>query len=115
MDADDSSFNPYASSSRRLSLDVFSDQQSQDSFFVTKNRTESVNVAPQLDSIPEVGQSDSNLEITPSGNLEDLEDSKGKRFFFFLKYMFFRSIRYAFDKENVILTDGRYKFLPLEK
>ncbi|XP_018568410.1 WASH complex subunit 2 [Anoplophora glabripennis] len=76
VDTDESFFNPYASSSRRLSSDVFSDQQSQDSFFVTKNKTESVSVVPPLDKIPEVSKF-SNLDITPSGNLEDLEDSKG--------------------------------------
>lgn len=100
MDNDDSSFNPYASSSRRLSSDVFSDQQSQDSFFVTKNKTESLSIPPQLDRIPEVGKS-SNLDITPSGNMEDLENSKGKMKFLKVVLMYSRSILFLFLKSMV--------------
>ncbi|KAJ8978797.1 hypothetical protein NQ317_015522 [Molorchus minor] len=76
VDTDDSSFYPYASSSRRLSSDIFSEQQSQDRLFVTNSKTESINVAPpQLDIIHEDPKV-SYVDITPSGNLDDLDDSK---------------------------------------
>lgn len=74
-ETDDSSFYPHASSSRRLSSDIFSDQQSQDSFFVTKNKTESVNPA-SLGVIPEVTQQDI-TDITPSGDIRDFDSSTG--------------------------------------
>ncbi|CAG9770116.1 unnamed protein product [Ceutorhynchus assimilis] len=76
VEADDSSFNPHASSSRRLSSDIFNEQQSQDSFFVTKNHTENAQTS-NLQKIAETpDESISKIEnLTPSGNLEDLEGS----------------------------------------
>lgn len=71
---DSSSFYPYASSTRRLSSDIFSDEQSQDSFFVTKNRTDSI--APILEQITENSESESKIDyLTTSGLEEDFEGS----------------------------------------
>lgn len=67
---------PPASSSRRLSSEIFGEQQSQDSFFVTKNKTESVNPV-SLDVIPEVGQADV-TDITPSGDLQNFDSTTGE-------------------------------------
>ncbi|KAF2882466.1 hypothetical protein ILUMI_23691 [Ignelater luminosus] len=77
----DDSFNPFASSSRRFSSDIFNEQQSSDSFFVTKNKSHiDIQYATQsnLGSIKEIpdpqldASSYSNVEITPSGNVDDL-------------------------------------------
>lgn len=79
METDDS-FNPFASSSRRFSSDIFNEQQSSDSFFVTKNKSQVDTHVTQsnLGSIKEIpdpqvdASSYSNVEITPSGNVDDL-------------------------------------------
>ncbi|CAG9820659.1 unnamed protein product [Phaedon cochleariae] len=68
-DTDDSSFCPHASSSRRLSSDIFSDQQSQDSFFITKSRMDSATASSNLGIITETtdstgSNSDNLLEST---------------------------------------------------
>lgn len=67
-DSDVSAFYPESSSTRRLSIDLFNDDYSSDNLFITKNKTE---VVPSLQDIPEVTVS-SNLDVTPSGNPEDL-------------------------------------------
>jgi len=73
---DSSSFYPYASSTRRLSSDIFADEQSQDSFFVTKNRTDSIAPAPILEQITENSEGESKIEyLTTSGLEEDFEGS----------------------------------------
>lgn len=82
----DDSFIPHASSSRRLSSDIFNDQQSQDSFFITKNKTEPVNSA-SLDAIPEMAQADV-TDITPSGDIKDLDSTTGKYTKYYLKQSF---------------------------
>ncbi|CAH0548990.1 unnamed protein product, partial [Brassicogethes aeneus] len=82
-DLDADSFNPYASSSRRLSSDIFNDQQSNDSFLVTKNKSE----IPTMESIAETSiknggdasnkeDSESNVDITPSGDVEDFNSTE---------------------------------------
>lgn len=76
-DTDDSSFFPHASSSRRLSSDIFSEQQSQDSFFVTKNKIESTNPA-NLGVIPEVTQANI-TDITPSGDIKEFDSTEGNK------------------------------------
>lgn len=76
-DTDDSSFFPHASSSRRFSSDIFNEQQSQDSFFVTKNKTESINPA-SLGVIPEVTQANI-TDITPSGDLKEFDNTEGRK------------------------------------
>ncbi|KAB0791810.1 hypothetical protein PPYR_03610 [Photinus pyralis] len=75
----DESFSPHATSSRRFSTDIFSDQQSNDSFFVTKNKSQfEPHVQSNLEIIPETSYtqdgdvSESNLEITPSGEIDSL-------------------------------------------
>ncbi|XP_050312174.1 WASH complex subunit 2 isoform X2 [Anthonomus grandis grandis] len=73
----ESSFNPYASSSRRLSSDIFNEQQSQDSFFVTKNHPENQSQPSGLNQISEMPEeSVSKLEnFTPSGQMADFDAS----------------------------------------
>lgn len=75
----DESFSPHATSSRRFSTDIFNDQQSNDSFFVTKNKSQfESHVQSNLEIIPESSYtqdgdvSESNLEITPSGEIDSL-------------------------------------------
>ncbi|KAJ8963320.1 hypothetical protein NQ318_018789 [Aromia moschata] len=81
VEAVDSTFCPYASSSRRLSSDIFSEEHSQDSLFVAKNKTDSTSLAPpSLDVIPEDAKV-THIDITPSGRLEDLEQSTGDSVF----------------------------------
>ncbi|KAG5900057.1 hypothetical protein JTB14_016031 [Gonioctena quinquepunctata] len=70
-DTDDSSFYPYASSSRRLSSDISREQQSQDSFFDTKNKSESAALEPSLE-YSEI----TTIDVTPSGCLEDLDSTE---------------------------------------
>nr|XP_023017779.1 WASH complex subunit 2 isoform X2 [Leptinotarsa decemlineata] len=74
---DDSSFYPYASSSRRLSSDIFSEQQYQDSLFVTKSGADSATVPSNLDIIQEVSNI-STVNITPSENIPGMETTDNK-------------------------------------
>ncbi|KAF5286996.1 hypothetical protein FQA39_LY16110 [Lamprigera yunnana] len=69
----DESFSPHASSSRRFSSDIFNEQQSNDSFFVTKNKSH-VDTHSTLHIIPEVASeiTQSSFEITPSGKEDEL-------------------------------------------
>ncbi|CAH1099543.1 unnamed protein product [Psylliodes chrysocephalus] len=75
IDTLESSFTPYASSSRRLSSDIFSDQQSQDSFFLTKNKAESTANRSHLEIITEDSKM-STIDVTPSGELEESTTSE---------------------------------------
>ncbi|KAK4885466.1 hypothetical protein RN001_001737 [Aquatica leii] len=71
--ATDESFSPYASSSRRFSSDIFNEQQSNDSFFVTKNEVQSnLEIIPEASYIQTSDSSQSIIEITPSGCIDDL-------------------------------------------
>ncbi|KRT85057.1 hypothetical protein AMK59_1991, partial [Oryctes borbonicus] len=72
LDTDTSSFYPYATSSRRFSNDLFNEEQSNDSLFSAKNNINSFepNIPPSITEDTE--ESLSNVDITPSGKLEDV-------------------------------------------
>lgn len=72
VENDISSFHPYVSSSRRFSSDLPSEEQSTDSLLASRNVFHSFepNVPPSI--IEDVEDSVTNLEITPSGKLDDL-------------------------------------------
>lgn len=75
----DDTFAPYASSSRRLSTSIFSEEQSNDNFFITRTKSVGEATGPRhtLGDISEDSKSasESFLEITPSGNLDNIYES----------------------------------------
>ncbi|XP_030757396.1 WASH complex subunit 2 [Sitophilus oryzae] len=84
VEGDDSSFYPYASSSRRFSSDLFREQQGQDSFQITKNITaeNSMKIQPILENNAEKHDNSTKIDcFTPSGTLGDFEDDEDSIFF----------------------------------